>query len=72
MIPINPETSIRLKLINDQRMNIFDKEGLREIEINKLEKLRPTPTATPHKESPTTRPADKYLKPSNIILKNRE
>ena len=67
MIPINPETSIRLKLINDQRMNIFDKEGLREIEINKLEKLRPTPTATPHKESPTTRPADKYLKPSNII-----
>jgi hypothetical protein len=35
MIPINPETSTRLKAMKDHLINVFDKAGLREIEINK-------------------------------------
>jgi hypothetical protein len=30
--------------------------------------MTPTPIATPNNGRPTTRPADKYLKPNNIIL----
>ena len=67
IIPIKPETSTRLKAINDQRMKVLERDGLRLIEINKWEKIIPTPIATPSNGKPTTRPADKYLKPNKII-----
>jgi len=68
MIPIKPETSTRLNAIKLQRIKVLDKLGLREIEINKCEKIIPTPIATPNNGKPTTRPAARYLKPKRIIL----
>lgn len=70
IIPIKPETSTRLKAIKLQRIKVLERDGLREIEINKWLKIIPTPIATPNKGRPTTRPADKYLKPSKIITNN--
>jgi len=67
IIPINPETSTRLKAIKLQRIKVLDNEGLREIELSKWLKIIPTPIATPNNGKPTTRPAAKYLNPKRII-----
>jgi len=68
IIPIKPETSHNENAIKDQRMKVLEREGLREIEISKWEKITPTPIATPNNGKPTTKPADKYLKPNKIML----
>ena len=67
MMPIKPETSTRLNAIKLQRIKVLERDGLREIEIRRWEKIIPTPIATPNKGKPTTRPADKYLNPNKII-----
>lgn len=59
---MKPETSTKEKPIKAQRTKREEREGLRERERSKKEKIRPTPIATPAKPR-RGREEAKYRKP---------
>jgi len=44
---MKPDTSTKLKPIKDQRINVLEITGLREIDSNKKANIIPTPIPTP-------------------------
>lgn len=63
---MKPLTSTKLKPIKDQRINVLEITGLREIDSNKKAKIIPTPIPTPANDINGILDA-KYLNPNNII-----
>jgi hypothetical protein len=52
--------------MKDQRMKVLERAGLREMEKRRKEKIRPTPIATPARDTRGILEA-RYLKPIKII-----
>ena len=63
---MKPETSTKLKPINDHLINTFEIEGFRHIENINILNTKPTPIATPTNDINGILLA-KYLNPSKII-----
>jgi hypothetical protein len=55
--------------MKDQRMKVLERAGLREMEKRRKEKIRPTPIATPARDTRGILEA-RYLKPMRIIVRH--